>query len=76
MAQMEALQKTNTHLTTLTETVESLSKSLPTATGTPVGVNQSLRLPNLTLPEYTGKQNLDCFFDTDGQRPPVFWCTS
>ena len=60
MAQMEAIQKTNSQLSSLTETVERLSKSLPQVT-TSTSVNQTLRLPNLTLPEYTGKQNLDRF---------------
>ena len=60
MAQMEAIQKTNSQLSSLTETVESLSKSLPQVTIS-TDVNQTLRLPNLTLPEYTGKQNLDRF---------------
>ena len=36
MAQMEAIQKTNSLLSSLTETVESLSKSLPQITTSPV----------------------------------------
>ena len=54
IAQMEVIQKTNSQLSSLTETVESLSKSLPQVT-TSTSVNQTLGLPNLTLPEYTGK---------------------
>ena len=45
MAQMEAIQKTNSQLSSLTETVKSLSKSLPQVT-TSTSVNQTLRLPN------------------------------
>ena len=60
MAQMEAIQKTNSQLSSSTETVKSLSKSLPQVT-TSASINQTLRLPNLTLPEYTGKQTLDRF---------------
>ena len=55
---LEALQKTNQQLSSLSETVELLSKSMPKST-LPAG--SGLRLPNVTLPEFTGKQNLDRF---------------
>ena len=55
---LEALQKTNQQLSSLSETVELLSKSVPKST---LSAGSGLRLPNVTLPEFTGKQNLDRF---------------
>ena len=54
---LEALQKTNQQLS-LSETVELLSKSVPKST---VSAGSGLRLPNVTFPEFKGKQNLDRF---------------
>ena len=55
---LEALQKTNQQLSSLSETVELLSKSVPKST---LSAGSGLRLPNVTLPEFTEKQNLDRF---------------
>ena len=55
---LEALQKTNQQLSSLTETVGLLSKSMLKST---LSAGSGLRLPNVTLPEFKRKQNLDRF---------------
>ena len=57
--QNTAMKETTAQLKQLSETVVTLTQSLPPAgpTGT------SLRLPNLVLPKYTGKEHLDRFLE-------------
>ena len=59
-AHLKAMKATNEHISNLTATVEDLSKQIPKSTATN---NQGLRLPNLILPEYTGKQPLERFIN-------------
>ena len=66
-ANATALQQTTEQLQNLSSAVETLSKTIITPQTTqrqssndsPAG----LRLPNITLPIYTGKENLDRFID-------------
>ena len=66
-ANATALQQTMEQLQNLSSTVETLSKTIITPQTTPTqSSNDSptgLHLPNITLPIYTGKENLDCFID-------------
>ena len=66
-ANATALQQTTEQLQNLSSTVETLSKTIITPQTTPTqSSNDSptgLRLPNITLPIYTGKENLDRFID-------------
>ena len=66
-ANATALQQTTEQLQNLSSTVETLSKTIITPQSTPTqSSNDSpagLRLPNITLPIYTGKENLDRFID-------------
>ena len=55
---LEALQETNQQLSSLSGTSEILSKSIQKST---LSAGSGLCLPNVTLPEFTGKQNLDRF---------------
>ena len=59
-AHLKAMKATNEHISNLTATVEGLSKQIPKSTATN---NQGLRLPNLILPEYKGKQPLERFIN-------------
>ena len=59
-AHLKAMKATNEHISNLTATVEGLSKQIPKSTATN---NQGLRLPDLILPEYTGKQPLERFIN-------------
>ena len=59
-AHLKAMKATNEHIRNLTATAEGLSKQIPKSTATN---NQGLRLPNLLLPEYTGKQPLERFIN-------------
>ena len=59
-AHLKAMKATNEHISNLIATVEGLSKQIPKSTATN---NQGLRLPNLILPEYTGKQPLEHFIN-------------
>ena len=52
------IQKTSKQLQQLAITVETLSKSISTKPST-----QAFRLPNVVLPEFTGKENLDNFLE-------------
>ena len=76
--QHQSQKDTAQHLQGLVTTVEQLTQTL-----TPKGSanTQGLRLPNLVLPEYTSKTDLDCFLDqiqhlleTSGVHPK-FWVT-
>ena len=76
--QHQSQKNTAQHLQELVMTVEQLTQTL-----TPVvsGSIQGLRLPNLVLPKYTSKTDLDHFFDqiqhlleTSGVHPK-FWVT-
>ena len=57
--QQTALQQTNDQLQTLSNTVASLTQKLPSSSA--VSHSPSLRLPNLVLPIYTGREHLDRF---------------
>ena len=57
--QQTALQQTNDQLQTLLNTVASLTQKLPSLSA--VSHSPSLRLPNLVLPIYTGREHLDRF---------------
>ena len=75
--QNTAMQEITAQLKQLSETVATLTQSLPPAgpTGT------SLRLPNLVLPKYTGKEHLDRFLEQSqtifqsSDVPAKFWLT-
>ena len=75
--QNTAMKETTAQLKQLSETVATLTQSLPPAgpTGT------SLRLPNLVLPKYTGKEHLDRFLEQlqtifqSSDVPAKFWLT-
>ena len=75
--QNTAMKETTAQLKKLSETVATLTQSLPPAgpTGT------SLRLPNLVLPKYTGKEHLDRFLEQlqtifqSSDVPAKFWLT-
>ena len=75
--QNTAMKETTAQLKQLSETVATLTQSLPPAgpTGT------SLRLPNLVLPKYTGKEHLDRFLEQlqtifqSSDVPAKFWPT-
>ena len=57
--QQTALQQTNDQLQTLPNTVASLTQKLPSSSA--VSHSPTLRLPNLVLPVYTGREHLDRF---------------
>ena len=57
--QHTALQQTNDQLQTLLNTVASLTQKLTSSSA--VSHSPSLRLPNLVLPIYTGREHLDLF---------------
>ena len=57
--QQIALQQINDQLQTLSNTVASLTQKLSASSA--VSHSPSLRLPNLVLPIYTGREHLDCF---------------
>ena len=59
-AHLKAMKVTNEHISNLIATVEGLSKQIPKSTATN---NQGLRLPNLILPKYMGKQPLEHFIN-------------
>ena len=75
--QNTAMKETTAQLKQLSETVATLTHSLPPAgpTGT------SLHLPNLVLPKYTGKEHLDRFLEQlqtifqSSDVPAKFWLT-
>ena len=62
VAHLNAIKATNEHISNLnlTATVEGLFKQIPKSTATH---SQGLCLPNLILPEYTGKQPLERFIN-------------
>ena len=77
--QQTALQQTNDQLQTLSNTVASLTQKLPSSSA--VSHSPSLRLPNLVLPIYTGREHLDRFLTqlesilkTSGV-PTQYWLT-
>ena len=57
--QQTALQQTIDQLQTLSNTVASLTQKLPSSSA--VSHSPTLRLPNLVLPIYTGREHLDRF---------------
>ena len=59
-AHLKAMKATNEHKSNLIATVEGLSKQIPKSTASN---NEGLRLSNLILPEYTGKQPLERFIN-------------
>ena len=59
-AHLKAMKVTNEHISNFTATVEGLSKQIPKSAATN---NQGFCLPNLILPEYTGKQPLERFIN-------------
>ena len=58
LVQQTALQQTNDQLQILSKTVASLTQKLPSSSA--VSHSPTLRLPNLVLPIYTGREHLDC----------------
>ena len=58
--QNTAIQKTTEQIQTLSDTVANLAQNLPSASPSIIQTN-GLRLPNLILPIYTGREHLDCF---------------
>ena len=76
-----AIQHTTEQLAQLSSTVADLAHNL-TATAPPsLTLPQGLRLPNLVLPHYTGKENLDRFIEQletilkSSGVPSKFWVT-
>ena len=59
-AYLKAMKATSEHISNSTAAVEGLSKQIPKSTATN---NQGIRLPNLVLPEYTGKQPSERFIN-------------
>ena len=57
----DSMKTTNTQIQQLAATVENLTKAQPTQSKPTL--NAGLRLPNLVLPEFTGKEPLDRFLD-------------
>ena len=57
--QSNAMKDTTDQIKQLAATVENLTKSQPQSQPQSMG----LRLPNLVLPEFTGKEPLDCFLE-------------
>ena len=60
--QVDSMKSTDTQIQQLASTVENLAKTQPTPSK-PTIDNSGLRLPNLVLPEFTGKEPLDRFLD-------------
>ena len=58
--QNTAIQKTTEQPQTLSDTVANLAQNLPPASPYIIQTN-GLRLPNLVLPIYTGREHLDRF---------------
>ena len=52
--QVDSMKSTDTQIQQLASTVKNLAKTQPTPSK-PTIVNSGLRLPNLVLPEFTGK---------------------
>ena len=81
-AHLQAMEKTHEQLTQLYQSVDILSKALPKSSAS-LGASQAqgIRLPNVTLPEYAGKQNLDRFLTQmesllkSSAVPVKFWLT-
>ena len=57
----DSIKTTNTQIQQLAATVENLTKGQPTQSKPTL--NSGLRLPNLVLPEFTGKEPSDRFLD-------------
>ena len=78
--QNTAIQKTADQLQTLSDTVASLTQNLPSASPSLIQSN-SLRLPNLILPIYTGRERLDRFITQlesilkSSNLPSQYWLT-
>ena len=78
--QVDSMKSTDTQIQQLASTVENLAKSQPTPSK-PTIVNSGLRLPNLVLPEFTGKEPLDRFLDhlqnllVSSKVPRQYWIT-
>ena len=78
--QVDSMKSTDTQIQQLASTVENLAKTQPTPSK-PAIVNSGLRLPNLVLPEFTGKQPLDRFLDhlqnllVSSNVPRQYWIT-
>ena len=60
--QVNSMKSTDTQIQQFASTVENLAKTQPTSSK-PTIVNSGLRLPNLVLPEFTGKEASDRFLD-------------
>ena len=79
--QNTAMKETTAQLKQLSETVATLTQSLPPAGPTLLVYITSLRLPNLVLPKYTGKEHLDRFLAQlqtifqSSDVPAKFWLT-
>ena len=80
LAQAQAYKQTTEQLQQLSSTVEALSKSIP-----PQALHRNdapeLRLPNVTLPVFTGRENSDRFIEQitsllqSSGVSPRFWVT-
>ena len=81
-AHLKAMEKTHEQLTQLYQSVDILSKALLKSSAS-LGASQAqgIRLPNVTLPEYAGKQNIDRFLTQmesllkSSAVPVKFWLT-
>ena len=78
--QNTATQKTTEQLQTLSDTVAHLAQNLPSASPSIIQTN-GLRLPNLILPIYTGREHLDRFITQlesilkSSNVPSQYWLT-
>ena len=76
----QQLQKTTEQLQTLSDTVANLAHNLPSASPSIIQTN-GLRLPNLILPIYTGREHLDRFITQlesilkSSNVPSQYWLT-
>ena len=62
----DAFKQTTEQLQNISSTVEALYKSIASQTVSSLNhadAAPGLRLPHITLPVFTGKENLDCFVE-------------
>ena len=75
----DSMTTTNTQIQQLAATIENLTKAQPIQSKPTL--NSGLPLPNLVLPEFTGKEPLDRFLDhfqnllTSSNVPAQYWLT-
>ena len=75
-----AIQHTTEQLAQVSSTVADLADNLTTTAPPSLTLPQGLHLPNLVLPHYTGKENLDRFIEQleilkSSRVPSKFWIT-